>query len=120
MSLCTELIEIISGCTRHGGYLAHRRIKIGVCFYSSNAKSCNCSRGRKELFAGGGNLIACRLQVFTSSSNLLHSSGRLIGLRLQLFEIFFRFDDLPQSVIFCGQFNTCPSVPLPTPAFALV
>ena len=25
-----------------------------------------------------------------------------------------------QSVIFCGQFNTCPSVPLPTPAFALV
>ena len=29
--------------------------------------------------------------------------------------------DVPlQSVIFCGQFNTCPSVPLPTPAFALV
>ena len=28
--------------------------------------------------------------------------------------------DLLQSVIFCGQFNTCPSVPLPTPAFALV
>ena len=27
---------------------------------------------------------------------------------------------LLQSVIFCGQFNTCPSVPLPTPAFALV
>lgn len=27
---------------------------------------------------------------------------------------------LIQSVIFCGQFNTCPSVPLPTPAFALV
>ena len=27
---------------------------------------------------------------------------------------------LHQSVIFCGQFNTCPSVPLPTPAFALV
>lgn len=27
---------------------------------------------------------------------------------------------LYQSVIFCGQFNTCPSVPLPTPAFALV
>ena len=25
-----------------------------------------------------------------------------------------------QSVIFCGQFNTCPSVPLPTPALALV
>ena len=28
--------------------------------------------------------------------------------------------DALQSVIFCGQFNTCPSVPLPTPAFALV
>ena len=28
--------------------------------------------------------------------------------------------DRSQSVIFCGQFNTCPSVPLPTPAFALV
>ena len=28
--------------------------------------------------------------------------------------------DRYQSVIFCGQFNTCPSVPLPTPAFALV
>lgn len=28
--------------------------------------------------------------------------------------------DRDQSVIFCGQFNTCPSVPLPTPAFALV
>ena len=28
--------------------------------------------------------------------------------------------DQCQSVIFCGQFNTCPSVPLPTPAFALV
>ncbi len=28
--------------------------------------------------------------------------------------------DRAQSVIFCGQFNTCPSVPLPTPAFALV
>ena len=106
MSLCTELIEIISGCTRHGGYLAHRRIKIGGCFYSSNAKSCNCSRGRKELFAGGGNLIACRLQAFTSSSNLLHSSGRLICLSLQLFEIFFRFDDLPlKSIIFQELFD---------------
>ncbi len=106
MSLCTELIEIISGCTRHGGYLAHRRIKIGVCFYSSNAKSCNCSRGRKELFTGGGNLITCGFQAFTSSSNLLHSSGRLIGLRLQLFEIFFRFDDLPlKSIIFQELFD---------------
>ena len=34
----------------HGGYLAHRRIEVGGCFYSSNAKNCNCSRGRKELF----------------------------------------------------------------------
>lgn len=101
-----ELVEILSGCTRHGVYLAHRRIEIRGCFYSSNAKSCNCSRGRKELFAGGGNLIACRLQVFTSSSNLLHSSGRLIGLRLQLFEIFFRFDDLPlKSIIFQELFD---------------
>lgn len=31
-----------------------------------------------------------------------------------------RITDPSQSVIFCGQFNTCPSVPLPTPAFALV
>ena len=30
------------------------------------------------------------------------------------------YDVMTQSVIFCGQFNTCPSVPLPTPAFALV
>lgn len=28
--------------------------------------------------------------------------------------------DLTQSVIFCGQFNTCLSVSLPAPAFALV
>ena len=27
---------------------------------------------------------------------------------------------LDQSVIFCGQFNTCLSVSLPAPAFALV
>ena len=108
-SLCAELVEILSGCTGHGGYLAHRRIKIGVCFYSSNAKSCNCSRGRKELFAGGGNLIACGLQAFTSSSNLLHSSGRLICLCLQLFEIFFRFDNLPLKsiVLFFGNVTIC-------------
>ena len=31
-----------------------------------------------------------------------------------------RYAAIAQSVIFCGQFNTCPSVPLPTPAFALV
>ena len=62
-SLCAELVEILSGCTGHGGYLAHRRIEIGCCFYSSNAKNCNCSRGRKELFTGGGNLIACRLRL---------------------------------------------------------
>ena len=29
-------------------------------------------------------------------------------------------DGEPQSVIFCGQFNTCLSVSLPAPAFALV
>ena len=102
-------IQAINKILKHyEGYIAKLsvRIKIGVCFYSSNAKSCNCSRGRKELFAGGGNLIACRLQVFTSSSNLLHSSGRLIGLRLQLFEIFFRFDDLPlKSIIFQELFD---------------
>ena len=28
--------------------------------------------------------------------------------------------DQDQSVIFCGQFNTCLSVSLPAPAFALV
>ena len=28
--------------------------------------------------------------------------------------------DVNQSVIFCGQFNTCLSVSLPAPAFALV
>ena len=28
--------------------------------------------------------------------------------------------ELHQSVIFCGQFNTCLSVSLPAPAFALV
>lgn len=36
-SLCTELIEVLSGCTRYGGYLAHRRIEIGpmlINFYS--------------------------------------------------------------------------------------
>ena len=37
-----------------------------------------------------------------------------------LFNLKSTPDALPQSVIFCGQFNTCPSVPLPTPAFALV
>lgn len=106
MSLCTELIEIISVAPDTAATWLIEESKIGVCFYSSNAKSCNCSRGRKELFAGGGNLIACRLQVFTSSSNLLHSSGRLIGLRLQLFEIFFRFDDLPlKSIIFQELFD---------------
>ena len=47
-SLCAELVEILSGCTGHGGYLAHRRIEIGCCFYSSNAKNCNCSRGRSS------------------------------------------------------------------------
>ena len=31
-----------------------------------------------------------------------------------------RVHDLRQSVIFCGQFNTCLSVSLPAPAFALV
>ena len=95
-SLCAELVEILSGCTGHGGYLAHRRIEIGCCFYSSNAKNCNCSRGRKELFTGGGNLIACRLQAFTSSSNLLHSSGRLICLlcsSLESSEFFLCFTD---------------------------
>ena len=35
-------------------------------------------------------------------------------------EICKLYVDPCQSVIFCGQFNTCPSVPLPTPAFALV
>ena len=95
------MLPIVSEIACH---TAHRRIEIGCCFYSSNAKSCNCSRGRKELFTGGGNLIACGLQAFTSSSNLLHSSGRLICLCLQLFEIFFRFDDLPLKsiVLFFG------------------
>ena len=31
-----------------------------------------------------------------------------------------RIYDRSQSVIFCGQFNTCLSVSLPAPAFALV
>ena len=87
-SLCVELVEILSGCTGHGGYLAHRRIEIGCCFYSSNAKNCNCSRGRKELFTGGGNLIACRLQAFTSSSVLPGSSFRNFSTSLSWFYVF--------------------------------
>ena len=44
--------------------------------------------------------------VYWRESNLLHSSGRLIGLSLQLFEIFFRFDDLPlKSIIFQELFD---------------
>mgnify|MGYP000982203737 FL=1 len=34
--------------------------------------------------------------------------------------LFIPEGDLYQSVIFCGQFNTCLSVSLPAPAFALV
>ena len=37
-----------------------------------------------------------------------------------LFNLKSTPDALPQSVIFCGQFNTCLSVSLPAPAFALV
>ena len=31
-SLCTELIEVLSGYTRHGGYLAHRESKSEAVF----------------------------------------------------------------------------------------
>ena len=34
--------------------------------------------------------------------------------------LYLALCNLYQSVIFCGQFNTCLSVSLPAPAFALV
>ena len=99
-----DTIQHVGGFPSGHGHVVHGIRRLGCCFYSSNAKSCNCSRGGKELFTDGGNLIACGLQVFTSSSNLLHSSSRLICLCLQLFEIFFRFDNLPLKsiVLFFG------------------
>ena len=44
----------------------------------------------------------------------------LLVVAFQIFQLLISIPAALQSVIFCGQFNTCPSVPLPTPAFALV
>ena len=55
------------------------------------------------------NLFPFGLLAVAVSSIYLYFGGTLENLDIRT-----------QSVIFCGQFNTCPSVPLPTPAFALV
>ena len=57
-----------------------------------------------------------RLRTFTNHPFKVIGDSQMIELQ----DSIKKYGVLNQSVIFCGQFNTCPSVPLPTPAFALV
>ena len=57
-----------------------------------------------------------RLRTFTNHPFKVIGDSQMIELQDSIKE----YGVLNQSVIFCGQFNTCLSVSLPAPAFALV
>ena len=69
-------------------------------------------------------IVAKGTKLYTKEIDLIKEPDKLMKVSFEKEDLCLvavpSYGGRIQSVIFCGQFNTCPSVPLPTPAFALV